>query len=77
MVAGAIAAWAWSREPAAKPPLGLYTSLPIYWAEAGSVSEALDGGVHAHVGDGERPALVLLWLKFAIPGTLAKVLDLG
>lgn len=48
LVAGAIAAWAWSREPAAKPPLGLYTSLPIYWAEAGSVSEALDGGGEPH-----------------------------
>lgn len=38
--------------------------------------EALDSSVHAHVGDGESAALVLLGLKLVLAGTLAKVLDL-
>lgn len=38
--------------------------------------EALDSGVHAHVGDGESAALVLLGLELVIAGTLAKILDL-
>ena len=39
-------------------------------------SEALNGGVHAHVADGEGAALVLLGLELVLAGTLAKVLDL-
>lgn len=39
-------------------------------------SEALNGGVHAHVGDGEGTSLVLLRLELVLAGTLAKVLDL-
>ena len=38
--------------------------------------EALDSGVHTHVGDGESAALVLLGLKLVLARTLAKVLDL-
>src|SRR5690242_1243598 len=39
--------------------------------------EALDGGVHAHVGDGDAAALVLLGLELAVAGALAEILDLG
>lgn len=38
--------------------------------------EALDGGVHAHVADGEGTALVLLGLKLVVTSTLAQVADL-
>jgi hypothetical protein len=40
-------------------------------------SETLNGGVHAHVGDGEGAALVFLGLELVLTGTLAKVLDLA
>lgn len=39
-------------------------------------SEALNSGVHAHVGDGEGTTLVLLGLELVLAGALAKVLDL-
>lgn len=40
-------------------------------------SEALDGGVHAHVGDGDAAALVLLGLELAVAGLLGELLDGG
>lgn len=40
-------------------------------------SEALNGGVHAHVADSERAALVLFRFQFPIPGALAEVFNLG
>jgi hypothetical protein len=40
----ALAAFAWPENKAARQPLGLFTSLPIYWNERASVNEALDGG---------------------------------
>jgi hypothetical protein len=43
-----LAALAWPMENAAKRPLGLFTSLPIYWNERASVNEALDSGGAAH-----------------------------
>lgn len=39
-------------------------------------SEALNSGVHAHVGDSEGTTLVLLGLELVLAGALAKVLDL-
>jgi hypothetical protein len=44
----AIAAFAWSGDSVPKRPLGLFTSLPIYWNESASVSEALDGPGEPH-----------------------------
>ena len=38
--------------------------------------EALNGGVHAHVADGEGTALVLLGLELVVTSTLAQVADL-
>lgn len=38
-----LATWAWPRDGDDKPPLGLFTSLPIYWSEHDSMSEAIDG----------------------------------
>ncbi|ANY20009.1 ABC-type uncharacterized transport system [Tsuneonella dongtanensis] len=35
-------------DPGDKEPLGLFTSLPIYWGEADGIGEALDGGGEAH-----------------------------
>jgi hypothetical protein len=43
LIIGALGTWAWPRQAIAKPPLGLFTSLPIYWNESASVSDALDG----------------------------------
>jgi hypothetical protein len=40
----ALAAFAWPADKASKQPLGLFTSLPIYWSERASVNDALDGG---------------------------------
>jgi len=37
--------------------------------------EALHRGIHAHIADRERPALVLLRLEFAVAGAPAQVLD--
>lgn len=34
--------------PSDKPALGLFTSLPIYWAETDGVAEAIDGGGSTH-----------------------------
>lgn len=48
IVAIAIAAWAWPGRTSDKATLGLFTSLPIYWSENGSVNEALDGGGDRH-----------------------------
>ena len=48
VVIAAVAAWAWPGGTSDKPALGLFTSLPIYWSENGSVSEALDGGGERH-----------------------------
>jgi hypothetical protein len=44
----ALAAFAWPPKEAAKQPLGLFTSLPIYWNEQASVAEALDGAADRH-----------------------------
>jgi hypothetical protein len=44
----AIASFAWPTQDAAKRPLGLFTSLPIYWNERASVNEALDEGGEPH-----------------------------
>lgn len=44
---GAVTAWAWPTSEE-KPALGLFTSLPIYWSESASVSEALEGGDDQH-----------------------------
>lgn len=38
--------------------------------------EAFNSGVHAHVGDSESTALVLLGLQLVLTGTFAKILDL-
>lgn len=46
-LAGGVAAWAIGGERD-RPALGLFTSLPIYWNEAGSVGEALDGAAAPH-----------------------------
>ena len=48
LLIAAIAAFAWSADSAPKRPLGLFTSLPIYWNESASVSEALDGPGEPH-----------------------------
>jgi len=48
LIAGSVAAWAWHSHSAERPRLGLFTSLPIYWAERGSISEALAGGGNPH-----------------------------
>lgn len=48
LIAAGVATWAWPGTTSAKPPLGLFTSLPIYWSESASVSEALDGGGEPH-----------------------------
>jgi len=47
LVAGAIT-WALAGGPNDKPPLGLFTSLPILWNESGSIGETLDGEGPAH-----------------------------
>lgn len=39
--------------------------------------EALDGGVHAHVGDGDAATLVLLGLELVVASLLGKLLDGG
>lgn len=39
--------------------------------------ETVDGGVHAHVGDGEGSALVFFWLELSVSGALAEIFDLG
>lgn len=44
----AIAASVWPAPERENPSLGLFSSLPIYWNEPGSVSEALDGGAERH-----------------------------
>lgn len=44
----ALAAFAWPTGEPDKRALGLFTSLPIYWNEPASVSEALDGEGSAH-----------------------------
>jgi hypothetical protein len=44
----AVAGWAWQAERHDKPALGLFSSLPIYWNEPGSVTEVLDGGGERH-----------------------------
>ncbi|MCT2560151.1 GldG family protein [Tsuneonella sp. YG55] len=41
--------------PGDKPPLGLFTSLPIYWAESADIADALDAG--ANGGHWARVAL--------------------
>jgi hypothetical protein len=43
-----IAAFAWPTGHTAKHPLGLFSSLPIYWNEQASVNEALDGTAGRH-----------------------------
>ncbi len=48
VVLGAMAAWGWARDKSEKSPLGLFTSLPIYWRESASVSETLDNGSQPH-----------------------------
>lgn len=48
LVVVAVAAWAWHGDGREKASLGLFSSLPIYWNEPGSVSEALDGGGERH-----------------------------
>ena len=48
LIGGAVAAWAWHGRVSERPRLGLFTSLPIYWAESGSVGEALEGGGQRH-----------------------------
>jgi hypothetical protein len=48
LIAGSVAAWAWHSHSAERPRLGLFTSLPIYWPESGSIGEALDGGDNRH-----------------------------
>lgn len=47
LAVGAVAAWAWPGS-GEKPALGLFTSLPIYWSESVSVSEALEGDGDQH-----------------------------
>lgn len=39
--------------------------------------EVVNGGVHAHVGDGDGTTLVLLGLELAVAGLLGEILDLG
>lgn len=39
--------------------------------------EVVDGGVHAHVGDGDGATLVLLRLELVVTGTLSEILDGG
>ena len=48
LIAGSVAAWAWHSHSAEQPRMGLFTSLPIYWAESGSIGEALDSGGNRH-----------------------------
>ncbi len=47
LVAGAVT-WALAGGPKDKPPLGLFTSLPILWNESDSIGETLDGAGTAH-----------------------------
>jgi len=61
LVVGTVAAWAWQSHATERPRLGLFTSLPIYWGESGSVSEALDQGERRH------------WVRTAIEGDYALV----
>ena len=48
LVAFAIAAWAIPRASKARTPLGLFSSLPIYWAESTSIDETLDSSRPQH-----------------------------
>jgi hypothetical protein len=48
LLIGALAAWAWPGPGTPKPPLGMFTSLPIVWAESASVDEAIDADVKPH-----------------------------
>jgi hypothetical protein len=50
VLVGAIAVWALpgGSSEERKPPLGLLTSLPIYWAESDSITETLEGGAPTH-----------------------------
>ena len=48
LIAGAVAAWAWHGSASERPRLGLFTSLPIYWAESGSIGEVLNGTEEHH-----------------------------
>lgn len=47
LLAGGVAMWALAGERS-RPPLGLFTSLPIYWAETSSIAEAIDGKASPH-----------------------------
>lgn len=49
----ALAAWALAGGGRAKPTLGLFTTLPIYWAEAGEMSEMLSGQTRTGWARGE------------------------
>lgn len=48
LVAGVAAVWALSPDRQERPQLGLVTSLPIYWSEAGSIEEMLSDEKEPH-----------------------------
>lgn len=47
LLSGLLAAWQHRRAEAARPPLGLFTSLPLLWRESADVAGLLDGGTRA------------------------------
>lgn len=49
-LAAGVAAWLFADEPAREraEPLGLFTSLPIYWSESAGLSGMLDGSAQPH-----------------------------
>ncbi|GGD98401.1 hypothetical protein GCM10011515_17780 [Tsuneonella deserti] len=74
LIALALATWAWPREGHAKPALGLFTSLPIYWKESASVGEALgDGGTRHWVREALESEHRLVLLDTLDSGELAKL----
>jgi hypothetical protein len=74
LVAGAITTWALPGAAPAKRPLGLFTSLPIYWAENDGIADALARDAPPHWA---RTALeadsVLVPLDTLDPGGLDKL----
>lgn len=48
LCAGSAAAWLLTRGAEDKPALGLVTSLPVYWSEAGSIEDMLSGDRPPH-----------------------------
>jgi hypothetical protein len=48
LCAGSAAAWLLARDAEEEPSLGLVTSLPLYWSEAGSIEDMLSGNSPPH-----------------------------